>query len=201
MRVSSSSFFFTQLLLILESSSQADRQFLICWRRWKSKKLVECTWTTKPPHQCNSFSSSKDLFISTTNWRYRHTVYYIDPSTQQTLSEAAASLAMQAAFFFSIASWLGEIHGLKKAGWGRPAPWKEVFLRCSGAFSKECLLASERIFLSAATKYAIPAAVQMISACPVGLMLAFAHGSILTLASWSMKQHIKMCSKLVLLLC
>jgi hypothetical protein len=41
----------------------------------------------------------------------------------------------------------------------------------------------------------------MISACPVGLMFAFAHGSILTLASWSMKQHIKMCSKLVLLLC
>uniref|UniRef100_A0A0E0GWD6 Uncharacterized protein n=1 Tax=Oryza nivara TaxID=4536 RepID=A0A0E0GWD6_ORYNI len=67
---------------------------------------------------------------------------------------------------------------------GRP---EEGRVRAAGALEggvlEECLLASERIFLSAATKYAIPAAVQMISACPVGLMLAFAHGSILTLAS------------------
>ena len=42
--------------------------------------------------------------------------------------------------------------GLKKAGWGRPVPWKEGFLRCSGAFSNECRLANERIFLSAAMK-------------------------------------------------
>ena len=43
-------------------------------------------------------------------------------------------------------------HGLKKAGCGLPAPWKEVFLRCSGASSYEWRLASDRIFLSAAMK-------------------------------------------------
>jgi hypothetical protein len=42
-------------------------------------------------------------------------------------------------------------HGLKKAGCGLPVPWKEVFLRCSGVFSNECRLASDKI-LSAAMK-------------------------------------------------
>jgi hypothetical protein len=47
-------------------------------------------------------------------------------------------------------------HGLKKAGWGRPAPWKDVFLRWSGASSNECCLASERIFLSAGDEVGHP---------------------------------------------
>ena len=84
--------------------------------------------------------------------------------------------------------------GLKNAG-GRgraaaAAPAKEVSLRWSGALSYECLLASDRMALSAATKYAIPATVQTTRAWPVGFRCALAHGSILTLASCTINSSV-----------